>query len=432
MKALIMGTGWLLLERLLKSLIGITIGVLVARTLGPEKYGVYAYALTLIILLQSVAALGLDAITVRNLTRSRGSASEPDQIMGTVFLLKATSGLICWAIAILILGATPNQSTDSFSVVAIAGFSLLLQASETFDAWFQSRGELRPLAIARISALLLGTAVKAALIFLCKEPQPAMFAAVFSFEALLTLGSLVYLYVRNSAISQWKFDHAMAGAMLLESWPIVFSGIAVAIYMRADQVFIKHYLGESDVGLYAAVLMISGAFSFLPMLLNSAVAPYFTKLHKEDPPRYMHSLGKLFRIYFIMGLVISVTISASADWLVQTLFGSSFQRASDSLRIHAFTNIFIFLSVAQVVWMINEGKTRISLWKAVCGAATSTGLNILLIPWLGLAGAAWAALAAHAASTVLANAVLAPEILRLQLGLKSKPRLNDIISTSIK
>jgi Na+-driven multidrug efflux pump len=85
------------------------------------------------------------------------------------------------------------------------------------------------------------------------------------------------------------------------------------------------------------------------------------------------------------------------------------------LSLHAATNVFIFLGVAQGQWILNEQRSRLALLRTAVGALANVLANLALIPRYGAVGAALAAVLAQALAAVLSNSVLAPQIFRMQL-----------------
>jgi len=53
---------WLFLDKILRLGVGLVVGVLVARYLGPELFGKWNYAIAFISLISAFATLGLDQI----------------------------------------------------------------------------------------------------------------------------------------------------------------------------------------------------------------------------------------------------------------------------------------------------------------------------------------------------------------------------------
>ena len=63
---------WVLLEQAMRGVLGVVVGVCVARYLGPGAFGTFAYVLSIIALIAAAARLGLDAVLVRNLVHREG------------------------------------------------------------------------------------------------------------------------------------------------------------------------------------------------------------------------------------------------------------------------------------------------------------------------------------------------------------------------
>ena len=57
-------TGWLLLDKVLRMVLGLVIGIWMARVLGPVKFGQFNYALAFVALFSSFASVGLDRVVV--------------------------------------------------------------------------------------------------------------------------------------------------------------------------------------------------------------------------------------------------------------------------------------------------------------------------------------------------------------------------------
>lgn len=92
---------WLTADKILRMGLGLVIGVLVARHLGREMFGVLSFALAFVSLFGPLASLGLKQIVVRDLVKEPGAATE---ILGTAAALRLIAGLLTYG---LLIGATP-------------------------------------------------------------------------------------------------------------------------------------------------------------------------------------------------------------------------------------------------------------------------------------------------------------------------------------
>src|SRR4030065_2467894 len=77
-------SGWLLTDKVTRLVIGLVIGIWMARVLGPAQFGQFNYALAYVALFSSVATLGLDGIVVRNLVHTPDAKS---QLLGSGVIL---------------------------------------------------------------------------------------------------------------------------------------------------------------------------------------------------------------------------------------------------------------------------------------------------------------------------------------------------------
>jgi O-antigen/teichoic acid export membrane protein len=78
-------TSWLFGEKILRMIVGLFVGIWVARYLGPEQFGLLSYAQSFVGLFTAIATLGLDGIVVRELVKD---PSRRDELIGTAFWLK--------------------------------------------------------------------------------------------------------------------------------------------------------------------------------------------------------------------------------------------------------------------------------------------------------------------------------------------------------
>lgn len=84
---------WLLLEKLFRMAVGFTVGVYVARKLGPDNFGILNYAISFAAIFSILVNLGLDQILIRELIKR---PRRRNAVMGTAFGLQATG--FCWRV----------------------------------------------------------------------------------------------------------------------------------------------------------------------------------------------------------------------------------------------------------------------------------------------------------------------------------------------
>ena len=90
---------WLIGERLISGLLGLTVTAAVARHLGPAEFGTLSFALSLVLLFGTFWTLGLSGLVVRELVKD---PARQDDLLGTLTGLRVVGGVIAFGLAILL------------------------------------------------------------------------------------------------------------------------------------------------------------------------------------------------------------------------------------------------------------------------------------------------------------------------------------------
>jgi PST family polysaccharide transporter len=376
--------------------IGLVIGVWVARYLGPEQFGLLNYVLALVGLFSALAGLGLDNVVVRDIVRG---PTRSDETLGTAFVLTLLSGVLTYSFLLVLITVIRPASLTQV-LVAMAGVTLVASAFNVVDFWFQARVLSRYTVLARNTSFLMMTAVRVGLLLLA-APLVAFVAAV-ALEAILAAVGLVIAYrFTGQHIRAWRATRIRARELLLASWPLMLSGLAIGAYMRIDQIMLEAMVGEEAVGLYAAALRVSEIWYFVPIAVASSVAPALIQTKIVDPSLYEHRVQKLLTAMAALGYAVAIPVTLLAQPLISLLYGSPYAGAGSTLAVHIWAGLFVSLGVAQGIWLINENRTKFSLVTAALGAGLNVGLNFILLPRYASLGAAIATLISYGISVVI-------------------------------
>nr|WP_315234542.1 flippase [uncultured Albidiferax sp.] len=401
---------WLLFDKLIRLVLALTVGAWVARNLGPHAFGELAYAITFIALFQGVANLGLDGIVVRDLARNPGQAA---LILGTAFRLRLLAGLLCWLIAIGSIWVLRHDDNTALQMVALIGVSLVFQSADTVDLWFQCQGKNSRTVAAKLASYAIANSARIAFIVL--DAPLWMYALATLLDAVLLAIALAGIYRRFPTAQRWYFNLHISKELLSQSWPFMLSGLAALLYMRIDQIMIREMLDETQLGFYSAAVSLSQIWNVIPITLATALAPYIARKKLDNEDAYMRAIFLMFRVFAALSTAIALTVALLSGVIIELMYGSRYAASAHVLTIHIFSNIFIFMGVAQGLWLINEGRGKLTLYRTALGAIVSIVGNFLLIPKVGIQGSAFITVLAQFFSVVASNAFFAPEILKLQL-----------------
>ncbi|WP_018403785.1 flippase [Marinobacter gelidimuriae] len=393
-------TSWMMGEKILRMFVGLFVGIWVARYLGPEQFGLFSYAQSLVFLFVAIATLGLDGILVRELVKDE---SRRDELLGTAFGLKLIGALLILPVLWLTVQFTSNDSYTNLLVFIIAS-ATIFQSFNVIDFYYQSKVQSKYVAWANSLALGVSSAIKVALI-LNQAPLMA-FAIMVAFDALVLATGLVFFYKVSSRqkLFHWSFKTNTAKKLLKDSWPLILSGLLVSVYMKIDQVMIKEMLDVEAVGQYAAAVRLSEAWYFIPMVIANSLFPAILNAKKINKEIYLQRLQRLYTLMIWMAVGIALPMTFLSEWLITLLYGVAYSETGGVLMVHIWAGVFVFLGVASGKWLVAEGMTIIAMNRTLAGMVINVLLNLLLIPLYGVLGAAMATLVSQIVAALLYDA----------------------------
>lgn len=374
---------YILIERFVSLGATTVVTVLSARYLGTENFGILNYGLTLVSLFAGIMKLGLDSIMVNELITHRNRQGE---LLGTSIVLRLLSSLLsCVSIGALLLILDANQELV-IVVSLIQSLILVFQAFYILDYWFQSNLNSKYVSIAKIAATVLTTTYSGFLLFTGKSLQ--WFAASTVLTGLIVALTLLIFYKRQAG-QKLTFSCQTARYLLSKSHHFIIANIISLVYVQIDKVMIGNILNQGELGIYSAALMLCTAWTFLPEAIITSLRPGImgAKLEARED-LYLWKLKRLYFIIFWLSLVVAAAIALAAPVLVPLLFGEGFSEATLTLQIAIWYVPFSMLGSARGIWIVSEAKYKYSKYYLGIGLVLNVLLNLVLIPTLGLAGAA--------------------------------------------
>ncbi|MEF3279767.1 MAG: flippase [Elusimicrobiota bacterium] len=385
-------TIWLFAENILRLIAGFFVGVWVARYLGPEKFGIFSYALAFSSIFLSISKLGLDSIVVRELVKEPLKA---ELYLGTSFWLKFFGSGISFLIVVVILFFAGNDKQTNIYILIIS-LGMFFQSFEVIDFYFQSRVLAKFVSISKMIQLFISSIIKVYLILI--KADLFWFVLVTLLDIITLSISLFIVYRRYVPFAKnflKYFDKNIAKVFLKESWPLILSSFAIMVYMRIDQVMIKYMLGEKSVGLYSAAVRLSEIWYFIPTIITTSVFPAIVNAKKVDINLYYQRILNLYGFIGWAFIILSVIITFLSTFVIVKLYGMPYYAAKDVLMILIWNSVLIaFGAITGRIVVVNNKQTN-SLIATLIGAGSNIFLNFLLIDRFGIKGAAFATIIAQ-------------------------------------
>ncbi|MDX8338070.1 flippase [Draconibacterium sp. IB214405] len=401
-KKYFINTSWLFSGNIVKMFLVFIVGVFVTRYLGPERYGSLSYAISFVGLFAALNSLGLDSIVVKELVNN--NERQQDQLMGTSFILRICGNLFALFL-ITIFTFFFSEGDETRPLIFIIGAGTLFSSLNVINLYYQSKVLSKYVVWSQTIALAVVSVLK--VILIVTSASLVYFAIANAFQTVIMSAGLIYFYKKiGGKFKNWQFDISRAKRLLRDGLPLLFSGIAITVYMKIDQVMLKGMLDSGAVGEYAAAVKLSEVWYFIPTAIASSVFPAILNAKKESERKYEKRLQQFYTLLVWIAIGISLPLSLSSNSLCNFLFGEKYVHTGEILSVHIWASVFVFLGVASGRWLISEGLYKYSMYRTIIGAIVNVALNILLIPRYAGIGAAWATLVSYAFSSCFLNIVI--------------------------
>ncbi len=396
----------------LGSLLGATCAffmqVLLARSLGPEAYGVFSSVLSMASLLVPFAGFGVAQYWLKEFGKEGWGAIRfirPSLIiifMNTLFVIIL---IVLWAM----LG--PHSKTVETVLLIMTLYIVGQVAIELVASKLQLEEKYLSLAIWQ----LIPHVVRLLLVFnaivwmgenFSVQGVAYIFAAVavclifIGFKMMTNMArGLLDLKGHSVASSASSASLPTIRNVLNNAWPFGLAGVFHLIYFQSDIILVKYITGDDAAGYYNVAFTVMVGVLLLPGIIYQKFL--LPKMH-----RWAHyDRGLFYKVYrqgnivmLALGIIAMTLIWLLAPLIITTVFGASYSEAIELLMALSLSAPILFVASSVGATLVTQEHMRIKVKLMGIVAVLNIGLNLILIPNYGALGAAIA--------TVTCNIVL--------------------------
>lgn len=158
---------------------------------------------------------------------------------------------------------------------------------------------------------------------------------------------------------------------------------------QIDIIMITFFLSTSQVGLYSNSISVISILAIVTLPISIYLIPVFSELSvKKDFSKMSEITSQIFKLGFLLILPISLTFFLFSKEIILILFSEAFLDAHVVLSLFGIFGIFQILSVYNYSILSGLGLLKNRIQSLSFVLIINILLNILLIPFLGILGAA--------------------------------------------
>jgi O-antigen/teichoic acid export membrane protein len=371
---------WLLAAQIVTRASGFLVTVLLARTLGTEGFGVYAFVCAYVGFFAFLTDMGMDVTLIREASCDlKGSEGR----VGKGIVVKACLSLLAFLLSV---GLALALGVDGPKVllIAIASCGLLLAPLTLYGVAFSATLRLHYTALLEIAGKILLVLLLVA-VLLIRPTLPAVFVALVLPGA--AVASLNVFYAGRFFRPRVSFDWHASRRLLAEALPIALGFFCIQVLMRIDQVMIEWLRGDHELGLYAGAVKCCEALHVLPAVLTASVFPVLSRAARESGEAEFLRICSLCFKYLALALFPLVLILfVYPGEILSLLFGREYVPGATALRILSASVPAV--AMGYILLCAAVASNRLRAMVILCGllATSNVLLNLLLIPGSGVSG----------------------------------------------
>ena len=374
--------------------------ITIARSFGPEIYGLFSVAIMVLGWFMLFASFGFSEGLIRYVSFYIGKKQYSK--IRYLFLISTTITLIFGIISTLLLFLlsefisirifhNPNLTiflrifSFLIPIYLVSNIFLsILQAYEKIN-WYSFiinivQNFVRFIAL--VIFILIGFKINS-----------VIYSYFLGFVAMLLVAYFVCRYQTKEIFQKQplekKIKKQTAKEFFSYSWPLIFTMAISEIFYWTDSFFIGFFKGVTEVGYYNAAIPIALLLAFVPEIFIKLFFPIITKEYSQKRLNVVKQISQqVGKWVLVLNLPIFLIILLFPGAIINLLFGPQYLVASNALRIlsvGAFVSSLVWISYSLLSM---AGKTKIILKSFLAAAVLNILLNLILIPPYGVNGAA--------------------------------------------
>lgn len=378
--------GWLLAGKFINMLLQFCVSLATARYLGPSNFGVINYVAAFVSFFSSIASLGLAVIVIKEIATDKYDNNE---VIWTSIWMRLATAVLSTISIVALMFITNKDDPLIIKIAILESLSILFSSFDTINYYFQAKLLSKWSSIAGVLAYVGMSLYR--IYLLATGADIVLFAFATSTDMIFLTIFLMIFYIRIEGFHV-TFNWRLGKKLLGQSYHYLIAGLLMILYAQIDRIMLGNMLDKTSVGYYSAALTISTLWSMIPTALIQSISPILYNAAENDRSLYLRRLRQSYSILFWMNALYSIFICIFSKQIILLLYGTEYLAATNALRIVVWYYGLSTMSTLNQIYLANDEKNKyINVFCAV-GLITDIVLNAILIPIMGIEGAAIATL----------------------------------------
>lgn len=355
------------------------------RVLGPEKFGLIAFAQAFIAYFNILTDYGFNLSATREVSIYRDNKEKLSEIFSSVMIIKF--GLLILSFLILTVLVFSFGKFRQDWLIYYLTFGMVL-GQVLFPVWFfQGMERMKYITYLNITARLIFTV---AIFVFIHQASDYIYVPLLNFIGFLVAGILALWIVFKDFNVNFKLPSVADIKHQLKEGSIMFvSTVAISFYTASNTFLLGLFTNNTVVGFYSAAEKIVKALQGLWTPFSQAIYPVFSKLYFENKIKAQYALKKILLIAGSFTLAISLAGYILSPFIIKVFFGEAFSPSINIMQILVFIVFAIGINnILGIQGLVAFGFTKEFTFTVSIASAIHIILLIIFIPLLQGVGVA--------------------------------------------
>lgn len=353
-----------------------------AKVLGPENYGIYGYAVSIVAYMSIILLPGLSNWGAREI------AIKPDlsaKIFSEVFLLKIILSLLAYLGLIFIGFLSKNNQKEVFTIL-IYGISIFTTALN-FEWVFNGLQKMRIPAFVNFVQSILALV----LTFFIVNDKEDLLAYSFIYPICSLINVLIQLFfLRKKKVSFIKVDFFSIKEVFKKAYLLGISSSLVILLHYFNNLIIKFLLGPSSLAIYMVSFFFVEVLSTIPTVFSTIFQTRLAKNFEYNKKKALFEAKLFAEIHVILSFMLSAILFSTGPLIISLFFGEKYSESNLIIKIMSIAIIFNYAIFGYTNCLVSFGLDKIFLSIIIISCLTAVISGTILTSIWGVAGAAFA------------------------------------------
>lgn len=372
--------------------------VIVARTLGVSGQGTFALVVLIPTMIASLSSLGISNANGYLVgSRKHAVGALVGNSISLTAILTTLTGLLFWLAMPVTIRFLSESNVDKQTLglaFLIVPLSLMEMYLNGILLGMERIAHLSIVSIARFGSLLVLTICL--VIVLRGGVRGALFATIGS--TVLAV-AMQFFFLRNDTKIGVGLDWQALRDSLSFGVQAHLGTVVQFLSARLDVFVLNLFAGPSDVGLYSVATTVAGLLSYFPQAFGFVLFPRTASSDSETARQFTPKVARLSTLVTVVAVVGMFAVSGPALTL---LYGEEYRPSLRPLWVLLPSAVLVGFSLVLFSDLAGRGKPYYGTIASIVSTLVTVGGNLLLIPRLGIVGAAIAVLLSRSANATVA------------------------------